>query len=155
MKAYLFMQCTSWSSLEIISNIDGTKSQKNGLPFWNKGQSSDANYVIVAFEAFQQLSKVSVRPMTSISSLSDMHMLEYICTTAERKSAAIIILPFHKHQRLDGSLETTRAGFRWDNHRLLQHASCLVGILVDLGLGRTSHISTSNDYDAFTCLVVF
>ncbi|KAL2544281.1 Cation/H(+) antiporter 18 [Forsythia ovata] len=126
------------------------KARKNGLPFWNKGQRSDANHVIVAFEAFQQLSKVSVRPMTSISSLSDMH--EDICTTAERKSAAIIILPFHKHQSLDGSLVTTRADFRWVNRRVLQHASCSVGILVDRGLGGSTHISASNVCYSITVL---
>lgn len=118
------------------------KARKNGLPFWNKGRQSNSNHVVVAFEAFRQLSQVSVRPMTSISSTSDMH--EDICTTAQRKRAAIIILPFHKHQRLDGSLETTRNDFRWVNKRVLDHAPCSVGILVDRGLGGASHVSASN-----------
>lgn len=118
------------------------KARRNGLPFWNKGQQSDQNHVVVAFEAFHQLSRVLVRPMTSISSMSDMH--EDICTTAEAKSAAIIILPFHKHQRLDGSLETTRSDFRWVNRRVLEHASCSVGIFVDRGLGGKAHICASN-----------
>ncbi|XP_027081156.1 cation/H(+) antiporter 18-like isoform X1 [Coffea arabica] len=118
------------------------KARRNGLPFWNKGHSSGGNHIVVAFEAFQQLSKVSVRSMTSISSLSDMH--EDICGTAERKRAAIIILPFHKHQRLDGSLETTRAEFRGVNSTVLEHASCSVGILVDRGLGGNAHVSASN-----------
>ncbi|KAL3498943.1 hypothetical protein ACH5RR_041675 [Cinchona calisaya] len=127
------------------------KSRRNGLPFWNKGQSSGANHVVVAFEAFQQLSKVIVRSMTSISSLSDMH--EDICATAERKRAAIIILPFHKHQRLDGSLETTRADFRGVNNKVLEHASCSVGILVDRGLGGSAHVSASNV--SFQIVVLF
>ncbi|KAG9141174.1 hypothetical protein Leryth_001664 [Lithospermum erythrorhizon] len=117
------------------------KARKNGLPFWNK-TLSEANHVIIAFEAFQQLSKVSVRPMTSISSLATMH--EDICSTAERKRASIIILPFHKHQRLDGSLETTRADFRFVNRRVLQNAPCSVGIFVDRGLGGNAHVSASN-----------
>lgn len=118
------------------------KARNNGLPFWNRGQRSDSDNVIVAFEAYQQLSRVSVRPMTAISSMSDMH--EDICTTAESKRAAIIILPFHKHQRLDGTLETTRNDFGWVNRKVLQHAPCSVGILVDRGLGGTSHIAASN-----------
>ncbi|RVX04270.1 Cation/H(+) antiporter 18 [Vitis vinifera] len=118
------------------------KVRKNGLPFWNKGVRSESNQVVVAFEAFQQLSQVSVRPMTSISSISDMH--EDICTTADRKRVAIIILPFHKHQRVDGSLETTRTDFCWVNRRVLEHAACSVGILVDRGLGGTTHVSASN-----------
>ena len=118
------------------------KARKNGLPFWNKGHHADANHVIVAFEAYCQLSQVSVRPMTAISSMTDMH--EDICATAGRKKAAVIILPFHKHQRLDGSLETTRNDFRYVNRRVLEHAPCSVGILVDRGLGGTSHVSASN-----------
>ncbi|OMO85093.1 Cation/H+ exchanger [Corchorus olitorius] len=126
------------------------KARKNGLPFWNKGRRSDSDYVVVAFEAFQQLSQVSVRPMTSISSMADMH--EDICTTAESKKAAIIILPFHKHQRMDGSLETTRTDFRWVNKRVLEHAPCSVGILVDRGLGGTTHVSASNVAYSITVL---
>lgn len=119
------------------------KARKNGLPFWNKRrQSSNSDNVIVAFEAFQQLSKVKIRPMTSISSFTDMH--EDICITAERKRAAIIILPFHKHQRVDGSMETTRTDFRWVNQKVLEHSPCSVGIFVDRGLGGNAHVSASN-----------
>lgn len=118
------------------------KVRRNGLPFWNKGIRSEANQVVVAFEAFQQLSRVSVRPMTCISSFSDMH--EDICTTAERKGAAIIILPFHKHQKYDGSFETTRADFQLVNRRVLEQARCSVGIFVDRGLGGSSQVAASN-----------
>lgn len=118
------------------------KARKNGLPFWNKALPSGSNQVIVAFEAFGQLSRVSVRPMTAISSMSDIH--EDICASAERKRAAIIILPFHKHQRLDGTLETTRSDFGLVNRKVLKHAPCSVGILVDRGLGGTTQVSASN-----------
>ncbi|KAM1850947.1 hypothetical protein ACFX13_015068 [Malus domestica] len=118
------------------------RARRNGLPFWNKGQQSNSDSVVVAFEAYQQLSRVSIRPMTEISSTSDMH--EDICATAESKRAAIVILPFHKHQRLDGTLETTRNDFRFVNQRVLQYAPCSVGILVDRGLGGATHIAASN-----------
>ena len=122
------------------------KARRNGLPFWNRGQWSGSNLVVVAFDAFQQLSRVSVRPMTSISSMADMH--EDICTTAERKRAAMIILPFHKQQRLDGTLETARTDFQLVNRRVLGDAPCSVGILVDRGLGGTTQVSASNvSYD--------
>ncbi|KAL2595049.1 hypothetical protein AAZV13_11G018000 [Glycine max] len=118
------------------------KARRNGLPFWNKGHHADSNHVIVAFEAYRQLSQVSIRPMIAISSMNNIH--EDICATAERKGAAVIILPFHKHQRLDGSLNITRNDFRWVNKRVLEHAPCSVGIFVDRGLGGTSHVSASN-----------
>ncbi|PIN13278.1 putative K+/H+-antiporter [Handroanthus impetiginosus] len=118
------------------------KARKNGLPFWNKGHDSDSNQVVVAFEAFHQLSHVSIRPTTAISAMPSMH--EDICTSAKRKRVAMIILPYHKHQRLDGHFETTRADFRHVNRRVLQHASCSVGILIDRGLGGASHVAASN-----------
>lgn len=123
------------------------KARKNGLPFWNKVQdaAADQNQIVVAFEAFRHLSRVSIKPTTAISRLSDIH--EDICSSAEDKRVAMIILPFHKHLRLDGHLETTRNIFRHVNRKVLLHAPCSVGILVDRGLGGTSHVSASNvDY---------
>ncbi|XP_038881699.1 cation/H(+) antiporter 18-like [Benincasa hispida] len=117
------------------------KARKNGVPFWNKGRV-DSNQIVVAFEAFRQLSRVSIRPMTAISALSNMH--EDICSSAEMKRAAIIILPFHKHQRLDGSLETTRTDYRAVNRKVMEQAPCSVAILIDRGLGGGSHVNASN-----------
>ncbi|KAI3914391.1 hypothetical protein MKW92_043912 [Papaver armeniacum] len=123
------------------------KARQNGLPFWNKGRK-DSDHIVVSFDAFQQLSHVSIRPMTSISGLSNMH--EDICASAESKKAAMIILPFHKHQRVDGALENTRTDFRWVNHRVLQNAPCSVGILVDRSLGGASQVSASNVSSSIT-----
>ncbi|KAK6137308.1 hypothetical protein DH2020_028949 [Rehmannia glutinosa] len=105
----------------------------------DRGVLNDQTFAIMAF---QHLSQVSVRPTTAISSMPSMH--EDICDSAARKKVAMIILPFHKHQRLDGHLETTRAELRHMNKRVLEHAPCSVGILVDRGLGGASHISASN-----------
>ncbi|KAL0393636.1 UNVERIFIED_CONTAM: Cation/H(+) antiporter 18 [Sesamum latifolium] len=125
------------------------KVRKNGMPFWNRGHDSDPTQVVVAFEAFQHLSQVSVRPTTAISSMSSMH--EDICNSAARKKVAMIVLPFHKHQRVDGRLETTRAELRHVNRRVLEHAPCSVAILVDRGLGGTCHVAASNvDYTITT-----
>ncbi|KAM7251289.1 hypothetical protein ACFE04_023172 [Oxalis oulophora] len=124
------------------------KARKNGLPFWNK--RGDNGQVIVAFETFRQLSQVSVRPMTAISSMTNIH--EDICNSAESKRAAIIILPFHKHQSLDGELVTTRSDFRLVNQKVLENAPCSVGILIDRGLGGSSQISASNVCSKITVL---
>ena len=126
------------------------KARKNGLPFWNKGWHSDHNQIVVAFEAFRQLSRVSIRPMTAISPMNNIH--EDICTSAERERASIIILPFHKQQRFDGALEVTRNDYRWVNRGVLEHAPCSVGILVDRGLGGSTHVSASNVCSTITVL---
>lgn len=117
------------------------KARNNGLPFWNKKRDSN-DQMVIAFEAYQQLSSVSVRPMTAISALNNIH--EDICTSAHAKRAAIILLPFHKHQRLDGAMESFGRSFQEVNERVLRHAPCSVGILVDRGLGGTTHISASD-----------
>ncbi len=83
-----------------------------------------------------------MRPMTVISGFEDMH--EDICTAAADKRVVIIILPFHKNQRLDGTFETTTPGFRNVNHKVLQHAPCSVAILVDRGLGGSSQLASSS-----------
>lgn len=126
------------------------KARNNGIPFWNKGKHSDSDNIIVPFEAFRQLSCVSIRPMTAISPMHDMH--EDILGSAERKRAAIIILPFHKHQRVDGVLENTRNDYRSVNKKVLDNAQCSVGILVDRGLGGNTHVSASNVSSNITVL---
>lgn len=126
------------------------KARRNGLPFWNKVANSTSNQIVVAFEAFRQLSRVYIRPMTAISAMNSMH--EDICTCAERKRAAIVILPFHKHQRLDGQLEITRNDFKYVNKKVLEYAPCSVGILVDRGLGGSTHVSASSVNSVFTVL---
>ncbi|KAJ4968054.1 hypothetical protein NE237_014755 [Protea cynaroides] len=128
------------------------KARKNGLPFWNKGKWTDSDQVVVAFEAFQRLSQVSVRSMTAISAISSIH--EDICTSAERKRIAMVILPFHKHQRVDGTMETTRTDLRWVNQRVLEHAPCSVGLLIDRGFGGTTHVSAS-DLSSYITVLFF
>ncbi|XP_073020921.1 cation/H(+) antiporter 18-like [Primulina eburnea] len=118
------------------------KVRNNAMPFRRKGHVSDKNQIVVAFEAFQHLSQVSVRPTTAISAMSTMHV--DICKSAQRKRLAIIILPFHKHPRVDGHLETTRGDLRYVNIRVLENAPCSVAILVDRELGGLSHVSASN-----------
>ncbi|GFZ01309.1 cation/H+ exchanger 18 [Actinidia rufa] len=103
------------------------KARRNGLPFWNKGLQSGTNQIVVAFETFRQLSHVYIRPMTAISPMNSMH--EDICSSAERKSAAIIIVPFHKHQRLDGQLETTRSDFRRHTHVSASNVDSVIKVL--------------------------
>ncbi|ERN03210.1 hypothetical protein AMTRI_Chr02g263090 [Amborella trichopoda] len=121
--------------------VMANKVRHNGLPFWNKSHPNSDHFV-VAFDAYQSLSSVSVRPMTAISSLTTMH--EDICSSAEHKRAALILLPFHKQARIDGNFEVTRPGFRQVNLHVLGNARCSVAIFVDRGLGGPARIPASN-----------
>lgn len=117
------------------------KARKNGMPFWNK-KPDDKDQMIIAFQAYEKLRSVNVRPMTAISALNSIH--EDICTSAHQKRAAMIILPFHKHQRVDGSMESLGHSLHVMNQLVLSHAPCSVGILVDRGLGGTSQVQASD-----------
>ncbi|KAK7821801.1 cation/h(+) antiporter 19 [Quercus suber] len=106
------------------------KARSNGLPFWNK-KHENKDQMVIAFEAYRQLSSVIVRPMTAISALSNIH--EDICTSAAQKRVAIILIPFHKHQRLDGAMESLGHSFHLVNKRVLHHAPCShPGILLNV-----------------------
>ncbi|KAJ9694675.1 hypothetical protein PVL29_010242 [Vitis rotundifolia] len=112
------------------------RARKNGFPFINRfrrGQSQDR--VEVAFEAYGQLGRASVRPTTAISSLSTMH--EDICHVAEEKRATMVILPFHKQWKGEGyeSMENMGNGWRGVNQRVLKNSPCSVAVLVDRGFG--------------------
>jgi len=58
----------------------------------------------------------------------------------------LLLLPFHKAQRSDGSMEPGHHGFRVVNQKVLQLAPCSVGVVVDRGLGgkHASVVSTSS-----------
>ncbi|KAE8729827.1 Cation/H(+) antiporter 19 [Hibiscus syriacus] len=130
--------------INLIKSSRGTRkkdnSVKSGLPFWNK-VPGDQDQMVIAFEAYQQLRSVVIRPMNAISALNSIH--DDIFTSAERKRAALIIMPFHKHQRVDGTMESLGHSFHLVNQRVLRHAPCSVGILVDRGLGGTTQVVAS------------
>ncbi|OAY64518.1 Cation/H(+) antiporter 19 [Ananas comosus] len=128
------------------------RARRNGMPFSNRryeDTSSGNNrigggdeVVQVAFEAYRQLSSVVVRPMTAVSDLDTIH--EDIVASAHRKRAALIVLPFHKTLRVDGSLESLGHAYHEINRRVLRRAPCSVAILVDRGLGGAAQVSSSD-----------
>ncbi|KAL7223384.1 hypothetical protein ACSBR1_024937 [Camellia fascicularis] len=126
------------------------KARKNGLPFWNK-KRDDNDQMVIAFEAYQQLSSVIVRPMTAISALHTIH--EDICTSAQQKRVAMIVLPFHRHQRMNGVMESLGHEIHVVNQQVLRHAPCSVGILIDRGLGGTTQVFASDV--SYTMVVPF
>lgn len=127
------------------------KARRNGLPFWNNRRQFEGDNIVVAFEAYEQLSHVKIRPMTVISDLADIH--EDIVTSAQQKRSALIILPFHKYQRFDREMESLGHSYQHINQRVLCHATCSVGILIDRGLGGSSQVSASEV--SFKVAVVF
>lgn len=117
-------------------------TRKSGRPALNRTQAQ-SDHIVSAFENYEQHSgAVSVQPLTAISPYSTMH--EDICNLAEDKRVALIIVPFHKQQTIDGGMEATNPAFRTVNQNVLANAPCSVGILVDRGLGATARAASSH-----------
>ncbi|CAO2829471.1 unnamed protein product [Amaranthus hypochondriacus] len=91
-------------------------------------------------DAFVLETNIFIRQMKVVSSISSM--FEDVCDVAEDVRASLIILPFHKHQRIDGKMESSKDGIRTTNQRVLRHAPCTVAILVDRGLIGSSGLKT-------------
>ncbi|KAL7160337.1 hypothetical protein ABFS83_01G087900 [Erythranthe nasuta] len=124
------------SAMLIVHN-----TRKSGRPAVNRTQAQ-SDHIINAFENFEQHSGfVSVNPLTAVSPYSTMH--EDICNVAEDKRVALIIVPFHKQQTVDGGMEATNPAFRTINQNVLANAPCSVGILVDRGLSGSTRLAAN------------
>ncbi|XP_044469104.1 cation/H(+) antiporter 15-like [Mangifera indica] len=124
------------SAMLIVHN-----NRKSGRPALNRTQAQ-SDHIISAFENYEQHAAcVSVHPLTAISPYSTMH--EDICSLAEDKRVALIIIPFHMHQTVDGAMEATNPAFRMVNQNLQANAPCSVGILVDRGLNGSTRLAAN------------
>uniref|UniRef100_A0ACD5U867 Uncharacterized protein n=1 Tax=Avena sativa TaxID=4498 RepID=A0ACD5U867_AVESA len=91
---------------------------------WEMDQVAAAVHGFATYEA-----AVPVRQMTAISSLASMD--GDVRNGMEDARASLVIMPYHKEQRYDGRMVSRRDGRRQLNERVLQRASCTVGILVE------------------------
>jgi len=113
-------------------------SKDSDHPACNKTQAQ-SEHIVNAFRNYElQASNVSVQPSTVISPYSTMH--EDVCNLAQEKRVAFIIVPFHKHQTVDGEMEPTNMSHRSVNINILSQAPCSVGILVDRGFNTSTHL---------------
>ncbi|KAK8937901.1 Cation/H(+) antiporter 28 [Platanthera guangdongensis] len=89
-----------------------------------------------ALEAYGQESGdgVTVRRILAVSAFDHMH--QDICSAARECMAALVVLPFHCRQRVDGEMEAGHPGHRIINQKVLEGSPCSVGILVNRSLGR-------------------
>ncbi|XP_026656929.2 cation/H(+) antiporter 20-like [Phoenix dactylifera] len=114
------------------------RARKNGRPAHHSHRMetcSDLGRVTVmgAFQLYEKLGHVKIRRMTAISALATMD--EDVCHVAEDKRVGLVILPFHKRGGAEGGMEVEDLGEAWGgvNQRVLAHAPCSVGLLVDRG----------------------
>ncbi|GMH25161.1 hypothetical protein Nepgr_027004 [Nepenthes gracilis] len=94
-----------------------------------------------AVDAFVAETGITIHLVKAVSPLTSIH--DDIQNGAEDTRASVVILPFHKHQRIDGKMESEKEGIRMINQRVLRQALCTVGILVDRGLTGPSQLPCS------------
>ncbi|XP_068634821.1 cation/H(+) antiporter 20-like [Aristolochia californica] len=121
-------------------------------------QRETKNRVAVAFEAYGQLGGLRVRTLTAVSALGSMH--EDVCSVAEEKRVAMVVLPFHKRvggsgEGSDGEMENVGNAWGCVNHRVLREAPCSVGVLVDRGLGGDDQDIRPGDTPRRVCVLFF
>ncbi|XP_031250602.1 cation/H(+) antiporter 2-like [Pistacia vera] len=116
-----------------------------------------------AVDAFTLQTNRKVHQIKVVNSFANMY--EDVCTGAEDLRVSIIFLPFHKHQRIDKILENSKEGYRTTNQKILRHAPCSVGLLVDrsqtgfqqpIGSESVQHVAMlffggSDDREALSC----
>ncbi|KAL9367774.1 hypothetical protein Peur_038973 [Populus x canadensis] len=82
---------------------------------------------------------ITLKRMLALSKFNGM--AKDICNLAEDLMISLVILPFHKNQYANGTLDGGNPGFRHVNRKVLRNAPCSVGILVDRGYGLVEEIS--------------
>ncbi|XP_062027020.1 cation/H(+) antiporter 2-like [Rosa rugosa] len=85
-----------------------------------------------AVDAFTVETSILINIIKTVSTLAGLY--EDVCTAAEDLRTTIILLPFHKHQRIDGKMEIGKQAVRTTNQKILRHAPSTVGIIVEKGL---------------------
>ncbi|GAB2279742.1 hypothetical protein Dimus_014382 [Dionaea muscipula] len=106
------------------------------------GNLQDVLEINEAVDSFVAETGIFVHLINAVSPPASI--FEDVCKGAEDVRALIMILPFHKHQRIDGKMESGKEGLRTTNQRVLRHAPCTVAILVDRGLPMARPPSSSS-----------
>ncbi|XP_040993103.1 cation/H(+) antiporter 28-like [Juglans microcarpa x Juglans regia] len=133
--------------IELTDQIAATLVQVDGVDNMRVTDQSVIDMreeITTAVQAYEDMNGdgVTVRRMLALSTFNAMP--HDICNLAEELMTALIILPFHKTQRADGTLDAGHSGFRYVNRKVLRDAPCSVGILVDRGFGLMERISRSH-----------
>ncbi|XP_077213467.1 cation/H(+) antiporter 15-like isoform X2 [Tasmannia lanceolata] len=107
-----------------------------------------------AFRHYEQQHQghISVYPFTAVAPYATMH--DDICSLALSKNASLIIVPFHKKQMIDGTMDASSRNIRSVNRNVLNAAPCSVGILIDRGLSR-GHINGSTNQMLHRVAMIF
>ncbi|XP_078447524.1 cation/H(+) antiporter 1-like [Wolffia australiana] len=95
----------------------------------DEGGADQARQINAGVDVFTMETGITVRQVTAVSSFANMH--EDIINGAEDVRASIILLPFHKFQRIDGRMVIKKEAIQSVNRKTLSQSPCSVAIFVD------------------------
>lgn len=82
-------------------------------------------------DAFTSETKIPIHKIKDVSSFEGID--KDVCNWVAELRSAMVLLPFHKHQRIDGKMELGLEEIRTINQKVIRDAPCSVGIYVDKG----------------------
>ncbi|KAI0519432.1 hypothetical protein KFK09_006879 [Dendrobium nobile] len=98
---------------------------------WEHG-GDDARIITAAADVFSIETGIGLRQVTVVSAMETMQEDVYNATVDVR--ASLVLMPFHKHQRVDGRMQVGKIAVQQLNERVMKRIPCTVGVLVDRGL---------------------
>lgn len=117
----------------------------------NNSRSGHIVNALRQFELYNQ-SSVTIQSFSTVSHMQTVH--DDIYRLAVDQSATIVILPFHKHWEIDGSIGSTNKAMQTMNIKVLENAPCSIGILVDRGI-LTGSLSILTNQFVYRAAVIY
>ncbi|XP_073296981.1 cation/H(+) antiporter 15-like [Primulina huaijiensis] len=115
---------------------------------------SRSGHIINALRQYELCNErcVTIQSFSAISHLQTIH--DDICRVSLDQNATMVILPFHKHWEIDGSIGSVNKAIQNLNIKVMDKAPCSVGILVDRGI-LTGSLSILNNQATYRVAVIY
>lgn len=116
--------------------------------------NSRSGHIINALRQYELCNEscVTIQSFSAVSHFDMVH--DDICRVALDQNATFLILPFHKHWEIDGSIGSINRSVQNMNIKVMEKAPCSVGILVDRGI-LTGSMSILNGQSIFHVAVIY
>ena len=116
----------------LVAQVDQQKTGPQNLDQSSETNIYSSNNITNVFEEYASSNgNTVVENLVAMSSYSTIH--KDIYNLALEKQASLVLLPFHKQNTPEGTLEVTEVALKDINQNVMHDAPCSVGIFVDRG----------------------
>ncbi|KAE8673543.1 Cation/H(+) antiporter 28 [Hibiscus syriacus] len=133
--------------VELTEELEETLEQEEGtgnMVVTNKSVIEMREQITQAFQSYVDENMVGVTLSRSQVLSTFNSMARDLTVLADDLMVTLILLPFHKRLNADGTHDSGTPGFRYVNRKLIRHAPCSIGILVERGSGFAEKITKSS-----------